>query len=191
MNKKIFAFIVALLLILSAFVPAYADEIETAEEAILFIEPQASDSPDEESFFEEESGEEAEMNIFQYDPEQYDGIPAEDGDIAKGIEENGEVNILAYEDSEFESASVTAVSEAPKKSIVSVKRIIAAVVIGFLIGFVALKIVAAPLKSVKGQSDAGQYAVPNSFELEASGDAFLYRNVDKTPIPKQQNQTKQ
>lgn len=194
MNKKLFALIFAFLFILSAFVPAFADEIETAEEPVeeagLFMETQAYDSPDAEAYPEEEFGEEAEMHLFQYDPEEYDGIPAEDGDIAKGIEEDGEVHILAYEDAELENAPLMATDEAPKKSIVSVKRIVAALVIGFLIGFIALKIVAAPLKSVKGQTNASQYAVPNSFELESSKETFLYRNVDKTPIPKADNQQK-
>lgn len=166
MNKKIISLIFAILLIMTALIPAYADEAETieeesVEEVVLFADGAEAVPPDVDSYFSEDSVENDVYEIAQY------------GD-----------------DAQLENEYIMTINTAPEKKTFSVGRLVAAMIIGFLIAFVALKIVAAPLKSVKGQNNANQYAVPRSFKLSSSSDAFLYKNIKKTPKPQQQPQQK-
>lgn len=62
--------------------------------------------------------------------------------------------------------------------------ILISVAAGFLVAFVALKIIAAPLKSVRKQTGAGDYVVPGTMAVTNANDVFLYSNVTRTAIPK-------
>ena len=54
------------------------------------------------------------------------------------------------------------------------------VVIGIIIGFIGSGIMKSKLKSVRYQSGAADYVVPNSFKLNDSRDIYLYSTVTKT-----------
>ena len=56
--------------------------------------------------------------------------------------------------------------------------------IGILIGLVAVLIMRSQLKSVRPNNAAAAYVVSGSFQLRHSRDIFLYRNVHRTPRPK-------
>ena len=55
-------------------------------------------------------------------------------------------------------------------------------VIGVVIGLIAVLIMKGQLKSVRSQNAAGSYVVPGSFGLTESHDLFLYRNLNRRPI---------
>lgn len=57
-----------------------------------------------------------------------------------------------------------------------------AIAIGFIVAFVIVKIQASGLKSVRSKADAADY-VGNAV-ITAQHDAFLYRNIKRTPKPK-------
>ena len=59
--------------------------------------------------------------------------------------------------------------------------------IGVLIGLVAVLIMRSQLKSVRPNDAAAPYVVSGSFRLRHSRDIFLYRNVHRTPRPKNNN----
>ena len=54
--------------------------------------------------------------------------------------------------------------------------------IGIVIGLIAVLIMKGQLKSVRSQNAAGNYVVPGSFGLTESHDLFLYRNLNRRPI---------
>lgn len=56
---------------------------------------------------------------------------------------------------------------------------------GFIVAFVATGIMRSKLKSVYGKAGAREYARPGSMQLTHSGDLFLYRTLDRRPIPKE------
>ncbi len=57
------------------------------------------------------------------------------------------------------------------------------VVIGVASGFIGTGIMRSKLKSVKYQSGAADYVVPNSFKMHDSKDIYLYSTVTKTERP--------
>lgn len=62
--------------------------------------------------------------------------------------------------------------------------ILIAVAAGLLVAFIVMKIIAAPLKSVRKQSGANDYIVPGSMTVTNAGDIFLYSNVTRTAKPR-------
>ena len=54
--------------------------------------------------------------------------------------------------------------------------------VGFFAAFIIMKVRTNSLKSVRKKTDAGDYA--SGVAITGRNDAFLYRNVNKTPIPK-------
>jgi len=59
--------------------------------------------------------------------------------------------------------------------------------IGLLIGLITVLVMRSQLKSVRPQNAAMNYVIPGSFQLRHSRDIFLYRNVTRTPRPKNNN----
>lgn len=64
------------------------------------------------------------------------------------------------------------------------KQIVAAVIIGIIIGFIGVSIMKAKLKSVRFQAAANSYVRQNSFNVANSNDVFLYSTVSKVAKPK-------
>lgn len=60
-----------------------------------------------------------------------------------------------------------------------------AVPVGLLVGLIWTLILKGQLKSVRRQSGANNYARGNGLSLTQSGDYFMYRNVTRTPRPKE------
>lgn len=67
------------------------------------------------------------------------------------------------------------------------KVIVACIAIGMIAGFVIIFAIASKNKSVRMQKNATVYARPGSFVVMDSYDNFLYKKLDKTPKPKQNN----
>lgn len=59
-----------------------------------------------------------------------------------------------------------------------------AIVIGMIISGLTVSSLAAKLKTVRFKAGANCYVAPGSMDVTESNDLFLYRKVDKTPIPK-------
>lgn len=59
-----------------------------------------------------------------------------------------------------------------------------AVVLGCGLAFVPVSVMKAQMKSVKSRRDAGDYVQRGSLQLTRSRDVFLYRNVTRTAIPR-------
>lgn len=175
MNKKLISVLISMLLILAAVIPVYAYEEYYDNGADYEGEDGYLYAAEEDEY----SGEE----FFATDNDSYFQEGSIENDVSRIAADGGKA--------EINNGDVMTVNNTPEKKTFSAGRLIAALILGFLIGFVALKIVAAPLKSVRGQSNADKYAVPASFRLEYSNDAFLYKNLRKIPKPKtQQQQTK-
>lgn len=68
-----------------------------------------------------------------------------------------------------------------------VKTIILCIVVGMVMGFIIILAIASKNKSVRMQANATLYTRPGSFVVTGSYDNFLYKNLDKTPKPKQEN----
>ena len=62
--------------------------------------------------------------------------------------------------------------------------IIIYIVIGIVVAFLVTGAMKAQLKSVQSQSSAASYIRSGSMVLTANEDLFLYRNVSRTPKPK-------
>lgn len=67
------------------------------------------------------------------------------------------------------------------------KTIILCIVVGMAMGFIIILAIASKNKSVRMQTNATVYTRPGSFVVTGSYDNFLYKNLDKTPKPKQEN----
>ncbi len=65
--------------------------------------------------------------------------------------------------------------------------LVAALVIGFVISLIVTGIMRSKLKSVHGQTAAGNYIKNGSMKLTTRNDLFLYRHVTRREKPKQQN----
>lgn len=67
------------------------------------------------------------------------------------------------------------------------KVIVACIVAGMIAGFIIIFAIASKNKSVRMQKNATVYTRPGSFVVTNSYDNFLYKKLDKTPKPKQNN----
>ncbi len=67
------------------------------------------------------------------------------------------------------------------------KVIVGCIVAGMVAGFLIIFAIASKNKSVKMQENATVYTRPGSFVVRDSYDNFLYKKLDKTPKPKQNN----
>lgn len=67
------------------------------------------------------------------------------------------------------------------------KTIILCIVVGMAMGFIIILAIASKNKSVRMQTNATIYTRPGSFVVTGSYDNFLYKNLVKTPKPKQEN----
>ena len=63
-------------------------------------------------------------------------------------------------------------------------NLLIAVVIGLVISLIVVLILKGQLKSVKLQRHANSYIRPGSFSLTQTGDYFMYRNITRTEIPR-------
>ena len=100
-------------------------------------------------------------------------------------------NSLSYDDAvlvdietdtdTYTTGSSTVSSKSP------VKTIILCIVVGMAMGFIIILAIASKNKSVRMQTNATVYTRPGSFVVTGSYDNFLYKNLDKTPKPKQEN----
>ncbi len=62
--------------------------------------------------------------------------------------------------------------------------ILVCLLISVVLAFIVTGVMKGQLKTVRSQSDAGSYIRPGSMMVTASEDIFLYRNVTRTPRPK-------
>ena len=62
--------------------------------------------------------------------------------------------------------------------------LLVSLVIGFVVALIATGIMAAKLRSVRGQSAARDYIKPGSMHIKRSADIFLYRTVDRRHKPR-------
>ena len=67
------------------------------------------------------------------------------------------------------------------------KTIVLCIVVGMAMGFIIILAIASKNKSVRMQANATVYTRPGSFAVTGSYDNFLYKNLDRTPKPKQEN----
>lgn len=65
-------------------------------------------------------------------------------------------------------------------------KVFFSILLGFAASFVIMKIISAPLKSVRMQKDAANY-MKGSARITDARDVFLYSNVTRTPINTQNN----
>ena len=72
----------------------------------------------------------------------------------------------------------------PKEPFDVVFNLIIALVIGFVVSLIATGIMRSKLKSVRSQDAAADYVRPGSMHVTHSRDFFLYRQVHRTPRPK-------
>ncbi len=100
-------------------------------------------------------------------------------------------NSLSYDDAvlvdietdtdTYTTGSSTVSSKNPAKTIVL------CIVVGMAMGFIIILAIASKNKSVRMQANATVYTRPGSFAVTGSYDNFLYKNLDRTPKPKQEN----
>lgn len=98
-------------------------------------------------------------------------------------------NSLSYDDTEFKDTDtdVYTTGNETDSSKSPVKTIILCIVVGTAMGFIIILAIASKNKSVRMQKNATVYTRPGSFVVTGSYDNFLYKNLDKTPKPKQEN----
>ena len=72
----------------------------------------------------------------------------------------------------------------------SMETILICLVLGILTGFLVAGILKAQLKSVRPENAAANYVIGGSLQLTQCFDMYLYSNVTKTPIPKNDNRSK-
>lgn len=68
--------------------------------------------------------------------------------------------------------------------IVGVRGILIALGVGFVISGIVVLVMRGKLKSVRSKTEANSYVKPNSMNITASSDTFLYSNVTCTARPK-------
>lgn len=98
-------------------------------------------------------------------------------------------NLLSYDDTviEDDDTDVYTTGDEANSNRSPVKTIILCIVVGMAMGFIIIFAIASKNKSVRMQKNATVYTRPGSFALTGSYDNFLYKNLDKTPKPKQEN----
>lgn len=106
----------------------------------------------------------------------------------------GESDGYYYDDSAitdfyYEGGTYNGYYNAPKKDVnlLSVKYVLIAVAIGAAASLVAVLLMRGKLKTVHFQNTANSYIKSGSTVLTDNRDIYLYRNVSKTPIPKNNN----
>lgn len=72
----------------------------------------------------------------------------------------------------------------PKEPFNILVNLIVALVIGLVVALIATGIMRSKLKSVRSRHEAADYVRPGSMKVTESRDLFLYRQVHKTPKPK-------
>ena len=107
-----------------------------------------------------------------YDGEGNVYIPSDDG---YGYNDDGVMGEDYYEE-----PAASKLSE-----IFSLQWIIVALIIGIAVGFFYTLYLKSQLKTVSFKPTATDYVIPGSFTLTGHRDVFLYRNVKKTPKPKE------
>lgn len=86
---------------------------------------------------------------------------------------------------DFAEQCDAAMEDAPEgQSNSPAKPILICLGIGLVVGLIVTGIMAAQLKSVRSKPAASDYVVSGSLKLTRSHDLFLYRNVRRTPKPK-------
>ncbi len=63
-------------------------------------------------------------------------------------------------------------------------NILISLVIGFILAFITVTVMKGKLKSVRLSDNASQYIVQNSLKLTARSDIYLYKTLNRTPIPR-------
>ncbi len=98
-------------------------------------------------------------------------------------------NSLSYNDPEIKDTDtdVYTTGDETDNSKSPVKTIILCIVVGMAMGFIIILAIASKNKSVRMQKNATVYTRPGSFVVTGSYDNFLYKNLVKTPKPKQEN----
>lgn len=86
------------------------------------------------------------------------------------------------------AAETGAAQETARVSAVNTDWIMWAVIIGFLIALLVTAAWKAQLRSVHSKWEAYDYVRKDSLNLTSRNERFLYRNIQKVPIPKQDNQ---
>ena len=84
--------------------------------------------------------------------------------------------------------TVQAAAETARVSGIQSNWIMIAVLVGFLIAMLVTAAWKAQLRSVHAKWEAGNYVRRDSLNLRSRNERFLYRTVQKVPIPKQENQ---
>lgn len=93
-------------------------------------------------------------------------------------------NSLSYDDTDTDVYTTGDETDSGKSP---VKTIVLCIVVGMAMGFIIILAIASKNKSVRMQTNATVYTRPGSFVVTGSYDNFLYKNLDKTPKPKQEN----
>lgn len=155
-KKRITAILAAAIIAVGASVPAFADEdFNTAEnDAPVLLtaqEVQADTALDTLDIISDDSA----------------AVVLSDNYDTAAINETGET-----EDDDSDKAPV-----ATRDIIIAV---CISVVVGIIIGFIGSGIMKSKLTSVRYQSGAADYIVPDSFKLNDSRDVYLYSTVTKT-----------
>ncbi len=93
-------------------------------------------------------------------------------------------NSLSYDDTDTDVYTTGDETDSGKSP---VKTIVLCIVVGMAMGFIIILAIASKNKSVRMQTNATVYTRPGSFVVTGSYDNFLYKNLDRTPKPKQEN----
>ncbi len=97
--------------------------------------------------------------------------------------------VTAYADETTAAAeSAAAVRETASVSGVNTDWVMIALLVGFLIALLVTAVWKAQLRSVHAKWEAYDYVRRDSLNLTSRNERFLYRNIQKVPIPKQPNQ---
>ncbi len=106
---------------------------------------------------------------YEYYQNNYDGgyvyIPDDDG--------------VNSDNDDYEDNNTNSITE-----IFSLKWIIISVVIGIIVAAGYTSVLQSQLKTVKSKPSASDYVVPGSVQITQQRDVFMYRDVKKTPKPK-------
>lgn len=65
--------------------------------------------------------------------------------------------------------------------------ILPALIVGFIIALIVVLTMKSGMKTVHAKSGAADYMVPGSLSLTVQRDTYLYKNVTRTPRPKNKN----
>ncbi|MBO4288919.1 MAG: hypothetical protein J5865_02310 [Lachnospiraceae bacterium] len=93
----------------------------------------------------------------------------------------------AMADETTSEAAETAVRETARVGGLNTEWILWALLIGFLIALLVTAAWKAQLKSVRAKWEAYDYVRRDSLDLRSNNERFLYRNIQKVPVPKPQN----